>query len=66
MGGVFKTPKPKMEPVIVQETVVDEDKARQEALARSRRGMESTIRTSYNGILGDKEQNLKRKQLLGE
>lgn len=66
MGGIFKAPKPKIEPAVQINAFNDEQKAREEALARQRRGMESTIHTSYNGILGEKENNLKRKQLLGE
>lgn len=51
-------------------TGVDADKKaeeeRKKALERQRRGMESTIRTSYGGILDSQNQSLNRKNLLGE
>lgn len=39
---------------------------RKKALERQRRGIESTIRTSYNGILDTQKTELNRKNLLGE
>ncbi len=73
MGGVFKyfsTPKVEQPIVPVVDTEAEAkrkaEEERQENLARQRRGQEGTIRTSYNGILGEKEDSLKRKNLLGE
>ena len=73
MGGVFKvfnTPKIKQPIMPVEDTDAEAkrqaEQEKQENLARQRRGQESTIRTSYNGILGEKEDTLKRKNLLGE
>ncbi len=69
MGKVFKS-SPKIEvvsPKKVEETVTAEASAeKDETEKRQRRGMESTIRTSYNGILDVKNMNLNRKKLLGE
>lgn len=74
MGKVFTLPfsnnSPKIEPVYTidnsaQEQSAAEEKARKEALARQRRGLESTINTSYNGILDDNAK-FTRKRLLGE
>ncbi len=64
MGGVFSS-KPKIE-VVEDTSAKDEEKAKQEALARQRRGMESTIHTSYNGIFDTQNRDLNRKKLLGE
>ncbi len=66
MGGIFSAPKieaPAPEPVIDTE-----EEERKKAMERRRRGMESTIKTSYKGVLqptnsGD---GLNRKNLLGE
>ena len=73
MGGVFKvfsTPKIKQPIIPVVDTEAETQKnaeqEKQENIERQRRGQEGTIRTSYNGILGEKEDNLKRKNLLGE
>ncbi len=73
MGGVFKvfsTPKIKQPIIPVVDTEAEAQKnaeqEKQENIERQRRGQEGTIRTSYNGILGEKEDNLKRKNLLGE
>ena len=65
MGGVFSAPKIST-PVVTQnenteDTVAEE---RKKALERQRRGAESTIKTSYSGVLDTK--NMKRKKLLGE
>lgn len=67
MGGVFSSPKTVTVPVVDNsaEKAAAEAKARQEALDRQRRGMESTIRTSYNGILKENS-GYTRKKLLGE
>ena len=65
MGGVFSAPKTSA-PVVVEndnsEQLAEEE--RQKALERQRRGVESTIKTSYNGLLDTKDLN--RKKLLGE
>lgn len=42
------------------------EEERQKALERQRRGLDSTIRTSYNGILNPQQMDLNRKKLLGE
>ncbi len=74
MGKVFTIPftgsSQKIQPVYTidnsaQEKSEAEEKARKEALARQRRGVESTINTSYNGIL-DENTKFTRKKLLGE
>lgn len=65
MGGVFSAPKTSA-PAVVEndnsEKLAEEE--RQKALERQRRGVESTIKTSYNGLLDTKDLN--RKTLLGE
>ncbi len=70
MGGVLKPSKsesPAPAPVVVDNSKEEaEAKARQEALERQRRGIESNIRTSYKGILKTNEDSFKRKKLLGE
>lgn len=65
MGGVFSAPKTS------SPTVSENDNSealaaqeRKKALARQRRGVESTIKTSYTGLLDTK--SLNRKKLLGE
>ncbi len=74
MGKVLSIPftdsSPKIQPVYTidnsaQEKSEAEEKARKEALARQRRGIESTINTSYNGIL-DENAKFTRKKLLGD
>ncbi len=74
MGKVLRIPftdsSPKIQPVYTidnsaQEKSEAEEKARKEALARQRRGIESTINTSYNGIL-DENAKFTRKKLLGD
>jgi len=65
MGGVFSAPKIDTPMVTEQdntETLISEE--RKKALERQRRGAESTIKTSYMGVLDTK--NLNRKKLLGE
>lgn len=70
MGGVFRAPKVQQRVIPVVDTDAEAKKKaeqdRQETLERQRRGQEGTIKTSYAGILGEKENNLKRKNLLGE
>ena len=70
MGGTFRAPKVQQRVIPVVETEAEAkkraEKQKQETLERQRRGQESTIKTSYSGILGEKENNLKRKNLLGE
>ncbi len=70
MGGTFKAPKVHQRVIPVVDTEAEAKKRaeiqKEETLERQRRGQESTIRTSYSGILGEKEDNLKRKNLLGE
>lgn len=66
MGGVLKSPKtPK--PVDTNKIAKDEaEKERLKILERQKRGMEGTIKTSYQGILQPSENSLVRKKLLGE
>lgn len=69
MGGVLspsKSEAPAPAPIIEKSNNEAEAKARQEALDRQRRGVESNIRTSYKGILKSNEDSFKRKKLLGE
>ena len=70
MGGVFRAPKIQQRVVPVVDTEAEAkkraEKEKQENLERQRRGQEGTILTSYTGILGEKENDLKRKNLLGE
>ena len=70
MGGTFRAPKVQQRVIPVVNTEAEAkkraEKQKQETLERQRRGQESTIKTSYSGILGEKENNLKRKNLLGE
>ena len=70
MGGVFRAPKIQQRVVPVVDTEAEAkkraEKEKQENLERQRRGQEGTITTSYTGILGEKENDLKRKNLLGE
>ena len=42
------------------------EEERKKAIDRQRRGMDSTIKTSYNGVLDTKSMNFNRKELLGE
>lgn len=69
MGKVFGgSPKIEMAPTVVsnddaEKTAEDE---RKKALERQRRGMDSTIKTSYNGVFDPKNMDLTRKKLLGE
>lgn len=69
MGKVFKS-SPKIEvvsPQAVEEKVDAEASAeKKDSAERRQRGMDSTIRTSYNGILDVKDMDLNRKKLLGE
>ena len=69
MGKVFKS-SPKIEvvsPQAVEEKVEAVAAAEKKDCAeRGQRGMDSTIRTSYNGILDVKNMDLNRKKLLGE
>ncbi len=64
MGGVFSS-KPKIQ-VVEDTSAQDAEEARKEALARQRRGLESTIRTSYTGTFDPTNRDLNRKTLLGE
>ena len=70
MGGVFRAPKIQQRVVPVVDTEAEAkkraEKEKQENLERQRRGQEGTIKTSYTGILGEKENDLKRKNILGE
>lgn len=68
MGKVFSGT-PKLEVAKVDTAAEAEKNAeaeRQKALERQRRGLDSTIRTSYTGILDPQNMDLKRKKLLGE
>ena len=60
MGGVFSAPKTSA-PAVVDNGNAEK---RRKALERQRRGVESTIKTSYSGLLDTKDLN--RKKLLGE
>lgn len=65
MGGVFSAPKIDTPVVVEQDNTADiVAEERKKALERQRRGAESTIKTSYTGVLDTK--NLNRKKLLGE
>lgn len=65
MGGVFSAPKIDTPVVVEQEDTTDTVATeRKKALERQRRGAESTIKTSYTGVLDTK--NMNRKKLLGE
>lgn len=67
MGKVFSgTPKLEVAKVDTAEAERNAEAERQKALERQRRGLESTIRTSYTGILDPQNMDLKRKKLLGE
>lgn len=69
MGKMFGGASPKIELNSVDTTAEAEKKAeaeRQKALERQRRGLDSTIRTSYTGILNPQQMDLTRKKLLGE
>ena len=64
-GSIFKAPKVHVPDDSAEKEA--EEKAKQDALDRQRRGMGSTIKTSNNGILGDETKGeFKRKKLLGE
>lgn len=64
MGGVLSPDKPKVPVIVMDNSEKNADEERQKALERQRRGLESTIKTSYTGMLDGK--NLNRKKLLGE
>lgn len=70
MGGVFRFSAPSSAPVIVDNSAEiakqQAEEERKKALERQRRGWESNVKTSYAGLLGEKENNLQRKKLLGE
>ncbi len=70
MGGVFRFSAPSSTPVVVDNSAEiakqQAEEERKKALERQRRGWEGNIKTSYNGLLGEKENNLQRKKLLGE
>ena len=70
MGGTFRAPKVQQRVIPVVDTEAEAkkraEKQKQETLERQRRCQDSTSKTSYSGILGEKENNLKRKNLLGE
>ena len=65
MGGIFSAPSTSA-PAVVENSNAEQkaEEERQKALERQRRGVESTIKTSYNGLLNTKDLN--RKKLLGE
>lgn len=66
MGGVLSAPKsetPVIQPV-VDNAAQRAEEERKKAMERQRRGLESTIKTSYHGVLDTK--NMNRKKLLGE
>lgn len=70
MGGIFSGSSPKIEVPAADTSAQDAEKKaeeeRKKALERQRRGMDSTIRTSYNGLLDLKNMEQNRKKLLGE
>ncbi len=71
MGGVFRFSAPSSStPIIVDNSAEiakqQAEEERKKALERQRRGWEGNIKTSYAGLLGEKENNLQRKKLLGE
>lgn len=69
MGKIFAGSTPKIELNSVDTNAEADKKAeaeRQKALERQRRGLDSTIRTSYTGILNPQQMDLSRKKLLGE
>lgn len=73
MGGVFKfraMSSAAQTPIVVDNSAEiakqQAEEERKKALERQRRGWEGNVRTSYNGLLGEKENNLQRKKLLGE
>lgn len=70
MGGVFSGGSPKIETPAVDTSAQDAEKKaeeeRKKAMERQRRGLDSTIKTSYSGILDLKNMDLNRKKLLGE
>ncbi|MDR1026359.1 MAG: hypothetical protein LBL47_03070 [Lactobacillus sp.] len=64
MGGFKKQAKPSIDYDALARARAEEE--RKKELERQSRGTEGTIKTSYTGVLGVKEDNLKRKNLLGE
>lgn len=69
MGKVFGG-SPKIEvapaPVANNDAEKNAEAERKKAMERQRRGMDGTIKTSYNGIFDPKNMDLTRKKLLGE
>lgn len=70
MGKIFAGSAPRVEYVSNNNAELEAnkkaDEERKKALDRQRRGMESTIQTSYTGVLEPKNMELNRKRLLGE
>lgn len=67
MGKVFSAPKVEVSKVdAAAEAEKNAEAERQKALERQRRGLDSTIRTSYTGLLDPQNMDLSRKKLLGE
>lgn len=80
MGGIISKPKapsplPSLQPQGPSEAEkraeadalkAESEKAKAEELARARRGLNSTIKTSYRGVLEASDLSPKRKTLLGE
>ncbi len=67
MGKIFAG-SPKIDVNSVDTAAADKkaEEERQKAVERQRRGLDSTIRTSYTGILNPQQMDLTRKKLLGE
>lgn len=72
MGGTFRKiiNNSKPAPVVIDNSAAlasqQAEEERKKTLERQRRGIEGTIRTSHTGLLGEKENTLQRKKLLGE
>lgn len=65
MGGILSSPKVEhVRDTSETDRLAEEEK--QKALDRQRRGLESNIKTSYQGMLDTKDMNFTRKKLLGE
>ena len=71
MGGLqnlVPISKPKKSPAIDYDAIARNQAAeeRKALIARNSRGMDDNIKTSYTGVLGTDNTNVKRKNLLGE
>ncbi len=68
MGGIFKSPSPPAYVAETTDTSEEDATAKQEEIARRKRGVSGTINTTYRGVLSADSANngLQRKVLLGE